>query len=280
MKFTSFLRDGAVHTGIITEQGIADLYTAGLHCDLRKIISCGEKSLSKIPQFAAKAEILPYASVHFAPIVQPEKIVCVGLNYRAHAIETDAAIPKTPVIFSKFNNALAAAGDDIVLPPWLEKYDYEAELVIVVGREAWHVPETQAQDYIFGYTCGNDVSARDAQYASAQWLIGKSLPGFAPCGPVLVTADAFDPMQHHAITCHRNGELVQSGTTDDLIFNCREILSYVSNFIRLAPGDLIFTGTPSGVQLGKRPEEANWLKPGEEIRVTIDGIGELINHTA
>ena len=280
MKFTSFYRGSELHTGVITDAGVADLYTAGLHCDLRKIIACGDKALGKIPGFIAKSEILAYNSLHFAPVVQPEKIVCVGLNYRAHAAETGAEIPRTPVIFSKFNNALSACGDDVVLPPWLKEYDYEAELVIVVGREAWHVAQEDAQDYIFGYTCGNDVSARDAQHASAQWLIGKSLPGFAPCGPVLVTADSFDPMQPHAITCHRNGKLVQSGKTYDLIFNCRQILSYVSNFIRLAPGDLIFTGTPSGVQLGKRPEEADWLKPGEELRVAIEGIGELTNHTA
>ena len=152
MKFTSFYREGALHTGLITENGVADLHTAGLCCDMRKIISCGDKAISKIPGFAAKAELLPYDSLHFAPAVQPEKIVCVGLNYRAHAAETGAAIPKTPVIFSKFNNALGACGDGIPLPPWLKEYDYEAELVIVIGREAWHVAEDDAQDYIFGYT--------------------------------------------------------------------------------------------------------------------------------
>lgn len=277
MKFTSFYREGKIHTGVVLGSEVADLYTAGMHCSISKLISCGKKAIEKLPGLIEKAERLPFDSLDFAPATQPEKIVCVGLNYRAHAAETGAAIPKTPVIFSKFNDALAANEDNVVLPSWLKKYDYEAELVIVIGRDTWRVNEDEAGDHIFGYTTGNDISARDAQNASQQWLIGKSLPGFAPCGPVIVTADSFDPEQPHKISCFRNGVQVQSGTTDDLIFNCRKIVSYVSNFIHLNPGDLIFTGTPSGVQLGKSEDEADWVKPGEEIRIEIEGIGTLTN---
>ena len=280
MKFVSFYENGRLHTGVVASGGVSDLYTVGLEGGLKQIIE-SQEIRDALPELEYNAALLPFSAIeHFAPAVQAEKIVCVGLNYRAHAAETGAALPKTPVIFSKFTNALAACGDRVVLPPWLEKYDYEAELVIVIGKEAWHVPVEEANDYIFGYTTGNDVSARDAQNASAQWLIGKSLPGFAPCGPIVVTADEFDPEKPHRITCRRNGKLVQDGTTDDLIFSCREIVSYVSNYIRLSPGDLIFTGTPSGVVLGKPEAEADWVKPGEEIRIAIEGIGELWNTMA
>lgn len=279
MKFVSFWESGVTRLGLVTHAGVADLYAAGFYGDLKDYMASAEVQQA-LPEIEMNAPLLPYSALKFTPPVQPDKIVCVGLNYRAHAAETGAALPPTPVIFSKFNNALAADGDAVVLPPWLKKYDYEAELVIVIGKEAWHVPVEDAQDHIFGYTTGNDVSARDAQNASAQWLIGKTLPGFAPCGPIVVTADEFDPEKPHRITCRRNGILVQDGTTDDLIFSCREIVSYVSDFIRLSPGDLIFTGTPSGVVLGKPENEANWLRPGEQITVAIEGIGELHNTTA
>jgi 2-keto-4-pentenoate hydratase/2-oxohepta-3-ene-1,7-dioic acid hydratase in catechol pathway len=210
-------------------------------------------------------------------ICQPTKIICVGLNYFGHAKETGAEVPKEPVIFGKFNDTLMPHMADIELPPQHRCYDYEAELVIVIGREAWNIKCEEAHDYIYGYTCGNDLSARDCQFRSSQWLIGKSLPGSAPAGPVIVPASMFKPEDGHRITCRVNGAITQDGNTADMIFTCDEIVSYCSQFFRLQPWDLIFTGTPAGVILGKPKEERVWLKKGDTVEVTIDGIGTLTN---
>lgn len=284
MKFTSFYRDSALHTGVIVDGRVADLATAGLSADLKTLISGYPENAEQIVSTASKAEILDYNTLDFAPATQANKVVCVGLNYHAHRAETGSLqaadapqVPTIPIIFSKFSDALTGSGKAVTLPPWVNKVDYEAELVVLIGRDAWHVSEEDAGDYIFGYTTGNDFSAREAQKATSQWLVGKSLPGFAPCGPVVVTADEFDPTQPHAVICRRNGEVVQNGSTEDLIFSCKKIVSYVSDYIPLAPGDLIFTGTPSGVVLGKPEEEAVWLAPGEVIEVEIEGIGTLTN---
>ncbi len=211
-------------------------------------------------------------------LCEPTKILCVGLNYKSHAEETGGEAPKEPVIFSKFNDALAEDGDKIVLPPWHRCYDYEAELVAVMGRRLYHAEsEDEARDAIGGYTCGNDLSARDCQFRSNQWLIGKSFPGFAPIGPWIVPAEQFDPSQPHRITCELNGVTVQDDDVTGMIFSCGQIVHYISQFIQLEPGDLIFTGTPAGVILGHPKGQRVWLKPGDEVAVTIEGIGTLRN---
>ena len=213
----------------------------------------------------------------FADLVVPNKLLCVGLNYRAHAegVKDTFKTAEVPILFSKFPNALAPCGAEIELPAWETSYDYEAELVIVMGKTAWNVDEAEAKSCIFGYTCGNDLSLRDAQKRTSQWLIGKSLPGFGPCGPFIVTADEYDPESGKKIRCYVNGKLCQDGTTADMIHSCAEIIAYASKFIRLEPGDLIFTGTPSGVAL--ESEEKRWLKPGDVVDVEIEGIGTLTN---
>jgi 2-keto-4-pentenoate hydratase/2-oxohepta-3-ene-1,7-dioic acid hydratase in catechol pathway len=160
------------------------------------------------------------------------------------------------------------------LSPNAHNYDYEAELVIVMGKGGMDIPKEKAAEYIFGYTCGNDVSARDAQNKSAQWLIGKSFPGFAPAGPWVVTADELDPC-NLAISCRRGGEVVQDSNTSHMIFDVYTIVSYASRYIGLEPGDLIFTGTPNGVIVGMEPGRQNWLKAGDEITVSIEKIGDL-----
>ena len=210
-------------------------------------------------------------------LVTPSKILCVGLNYRSHAEETGGEVPKEPVIFSKFNDALAEDGQDVLLPAWHRCYDYEAELVVVMGKPAWHASPAEAAAAIGGYTCGNDLSARDCQFRSGQWLIGKSFPGFAPVGPRIVPADEFDPALPHRITCAVNGVTVQDDDVTGMIFSCSEIVSYIRGFTPLAPGDLIFTGTPSGVILGKPKGTRVWLKQGDVVSVTIEGIGTLTN---
>lgn len=204
------------------------------------------------------------------------KVVCIGLNYRSHAEKAGFAIPEQPTVFSKFSDALAYDGDDIELPPWEISYDYEAELVIVIGKTAWNVSEEEAPSFICGYTCGNDLSCRASQMRSGQWLIGKTMPGFAPLGPVIVTSDSFDAFGSHAIRSYVNGELRQDGDISDMIFDCAQVVSYVSKYVRLEPGDVIFTGTPSGVALEKKDDE-HWLKPGDLVEIEIEGIGTLRN---
>ena len=213
----------------------------------------------------------------FANVVTPNKLLCVGLNYRAHAegVKEDFKAATDPILFSKFPNALVPCGADVELPPWENSYDYEAELVIVIGKTAWNIDEVQARDCIFGYTCGNDLSLRAAQKKSSQWLIGKSLPGFGPCGPYIITADEYNPDEGKFVRSYVNGELRQNGLTSDMIHSCAEIVAYASKYIRLEPGDLIFTGTPSGVSL--ESDTPVWLKPGDLVEVEIEGIGKLIN---
>jgi len=212
------------------------------------------------------------------PIQSPRKIVCIGLNYRDHAIEGGKAIPTEPVLFSKFPTALVGPGDDIVLPRVAHKVDYEAELVIVIGKIAKHVPnDERAFDFVGGYTCGHDVSARDWQFRGEekQWTIGKTFDTFAPVGPWIVTPDEnFDP--HNArIQLRLNGETMQNSSTIEFIFGVPAMLSFLTQVFTLEPGDLIFTGTPPGVGISRKPPVL--LKAGDVTEVEIDGIGVLKN---
>ncbi len=276
MKLCNFQTRVGPHLAAKTDQGIVDLNIAGYRGDMDDVIHGGDAEMAKV------VGAFPHAPVVLSPLqpdrlCYPQKILCVGLNYRSHAEETNESAPTQPILFSKFTNALSACNMDVPLPKVLNHYDYEAELVIVMGKTCYQVSEEEALDYVFGYTCGNDLSARDGQFISGQWLIGKTLPGFAPAGPFIVTPDEFNPNEPHRITCRRNGTLVQDSNTQNMIFSCAKIISYASQFIRLVPGDLIFTGTPEGVILGKPESERDWLKPGETLEVTIEGIGTLTN---
>lgn len=277
MKLLSFIHDGHTHTGALTDRGVVDLTALGFPENMNEIISGGEEMKKRVTDAAADESLpaLEMASLEFADVTTPRKIICVGLNYKKHAEETGGSAPEHIVFFSKFNDALTAAGKSVTLPAWQRCYDYEAELVIIIGKPAWNVTRESAPDYIFGYTCGNDLSARDSQFLSSQWLAGKSFPGFAPAGPLIVTADSFNPDVANGIYCDVNGMRMQSGDTSDMIFSCAEIVSAASRFFRLDVGDLIFTGTPPGVILGREKDKRVWLKPGDVVRVTIDGIGTL-----
>ena len=274
MKLCNISVNGETHLAIETERGMIDATAAGLMMNMDEVIrSAGSEELNRI----ALDESLPLVDepVYANVVNRPGKLVCVGLNYRAHAAGVNMKLPDYPILFSKFDNALVPAGTDVALPPWESSYDYEAELVIVMGKTAWNVSEDEAKDYIFGYTCGNDFSLRDAQMRSGQWLIGKTMPGFGPCGPCIVTADSFDPEAGKNIRSYVNGVLRQNGSTTEMIFSCAQIVSYASKYIRLEPGDLIFTGTPSGVALEEK--EKVWLKPGDVVDVYIEDIGTLTN---
>ena len=279
MKLCNFMMDGSARTGMKTENGILDLTELGFPAEMNEIICGGDAMLEKIRAAAENAAgpLLSECDIEFLPVSNPKKIVCEGLNFKNHAEETGGAAPEHPIFFSKFYDALSAHNKETVLPSWHEKYDYEAELVLVVGKYAYNLssPE-EARKHIFGYTCGNDVSARDCQFLSSQWLSGKSFPGFAPTGPYIVTSDEFDPEKPHNILCEVNGVTVQNGVTTDMIFPCAETLYAASKFFPLDAGDLIFTGTPEGVILGLEKGKRVWLKSGDILKVSIDGIGTLV----
>eukprot|EP01118_Nematostelium_gracile_P019796 TRINITY_DN9329_c0_g1_i1.p1 TRINITY_DN9329_c0_g1~~TRINITY_DN9329_c0_g1_i1.p1 ORF type:complete len:287 (-),score=84.61 TRINITY_DN9329_c0_g1_i1:8-742(-) len=209
-----------------------------------------------------------------APIYDPEKILCVGLNYRDHAIESKMAIPTEPVIFSKFNNTIVGPGDNIIKPEETNELDFEAELVVVIGKEGSKIKKEKAFDFIAGYTVGHDVSARDWQLKkSSQWLLGKTFDTFAPIGPAIVTS--VPNPQKLDISCSLNGKTVQHSNTDQMIFPIDELIAYISRVVTLKPGDLIFTGTPPGVGFGRNPPI--FMKPGDNVVVSIENLGSLEN---
>jgi 2-keto-4-pentenoate hydratase/2-oxohepta-3-ene-1,7-dioic acid hydratase in catechol pathway len=226
----------------------------------------------------SSGEVLAGESVRLLPpIPDPEKVICIGLNYADHAAETGAKVGEEPVVFCKFPTAIRGPGEPIELPPASSEVDYEAELVVVIGREAKNVSRERALDYVAGYTCGHDVSARDWQKhkPGGQWLLGKSFDSFAPIGPHLVTADEVPDPHNLAIQMRLNGKVMQDSTTAQLIFRIDHLVSYLSRVCTLKAGDLIFTGTPPGVGMARKPPV--FLQPGDIAEVVIEGIGVLSN---
>lgn len=268
MKLCRFLgSDGHVHYGRADGDHVLPLVGIdGRHAfDLDALASAKTGDAIAMP-----ACLLP-------PIASPEKVICIGLNYRDHAIETGSPIPTEPVVFSKFNTAIVGHGDAIVLPSVASEVDYEAELVVVIGKTAKHVAAADAMEHVLGYTCGHDVSARDWQKGrpGGQWLLGKSFDTFAPIGPCIVTADEMTNPSDVRVRMILNGETVQDSTTAQLIFDIPTLISHLSTVMTLKAGDLIFTGTPPGVGAARKPPV--FLKPGDVCEVVIDGIGVLMN---
>lgn len=210
-----------------------------------------------------------------APVPRPGKLICIGLNYRDHAAESNMPIPKSPVVFSKFSTGVVAPGEPVVLPVSSTQVDYEAELAIVIGRRAKSVRADRALDYVLGYTCFNDVSARDFQFADGQWQRGKSCDTFAPMGPTIVTTDSVPDPHRLSIKLVLNGKTMQDSNTDQLIFGVPELIEFLSETITLEPGDVIATGTPPGVGFARKPPV--FLQPGDEMVVEIEAIGSLNN---
>jgi len=211
------------------------------------------------------------------PVPPPEKVICIGLNYLDHAIETGAEPPSEPVVFGKFNTAIVGHGDAIRLPRVAHQVDYEAELVVVIGTGGREIPKASAMDHVFGYTCGHDVSARDWQKGrpGGQWLVGKSFDTFAPLGPCLVTAGELDDPGRLRVRMHVNDETLQDSSTAQFIFDIPTLIRHLSTLFTLTPGDLIFTGTPPGVGAARKPPR--FLKAGDVCSVEIEGIGTLTN---
>jgi 2-keto-4-pentenoate hydratase/2-oxohepta-3-ene-1,7-dioic acid hydratase in catechol pathway len=289
LVLTTLRRQGGYGLGVRTERGILDVALAegSLRENAPTTIDAllkGEGDAGAIKRLIDKVNASPSPERYFVAIdkaafgpcvINPQKIVCIGLNYRKHAAETGNPVPKQPILFNKFNTALNHHGGTInVTEEDAQKFDYEAELVIVIGREARNVSEQDAPNYIFGYCTGNDFTARDLQSRSSQWMLGKSLDGAAPLGPWLVTADLADG-DNLKIECRVNGEVRQSSNTSDMVFNCKQLVSYISKYMTLKPGDIIFTGTPEGVISGYPKDKQVWLKAGDKITTSIEKLGEL-----
>ncbi|WNR42667.1 fumarylacetoacetate hydrolase family protein [Paenibacillus roseipurpureus] len=282
--------------GVKLENAVLDITKAlsvypeeGIPTDVMAVIGHAESAIPQIERYVERvleaskgdqtAYLLEESQVKYGPCVtRPGKMICVGLNYRKHAEETNAPIPAYPILFNKFNNTLAAQGDDIPLPTRVtSQVDYEAELVIVIGKQAKYVSKEAALDHVFGYCNVNDLSARDLQMRTHQWLLGKSCDKFSPLGPYLVTADEVGDPNQLTISCTVNGETRQLSNTSDMIFHCNEIVSYISQHMTLYPGDIILTGTPEGVVLGKPVDERVYLKDGDVVTIEIEKLGALTN---
>ncbi len=209
------------------------------------------------------------------PLPNPPRVFAIGLNYRDHAFETNKPIPTTPIVFLKLPTAIISPGDSIVLPKNSSEPDYEAELAFVIGKGGFRIPASDWRQHVYGYTIVNDVSARDVQRASTQWNLSKSFPTFCPMGPVIVTADEIPDPHSLSISLSIDGEVLQSSNTRELIFKIPALIEYISSITPLLPGDIVSTGTPSGVGAGRTPQR--WLKPGETVTITVEGIGSLTN---
>ncbi|MBA2693425.1 MAG: fumarylacetoacetate hydrolase family protein [Rubrobacter sp.] len=271
MKFVTYsIGGGELGTGYLENGGVTPLGSAG--ADMIEYIRHG-RSAERRPG----GETVPLGEVRLhAPIQNPQKVIGIGLNYEDHAAETGADIPEKPIVFAKYANTIASPGDDIVIPPITSQADYEAELAVVIGREAKNVSEADALDYVFGYMNANDVSSRDLQFSEGgQWTRSKSIDTFCPIGPHIATADEVPDPQNLRVRCILNGEVMQDGNTSKMIFSVAELIAFLSSAMTLVPGDIIVTGTPPGVGAARDPQV--WLKDGDEVTIEIEGLGSLTN---
>lgn len=283
MKLASIQTPHGARAALAVADGYIDLHATdpGLPACMKALLAASPAVRKIAAETANNPKAVKYAANAvklLPPVPNPNKILCIGLNYRDHAIEGNRPIPPEPVLFAKFSNTLVAHGDAIVIPKVAEKVDYEAELVIVIGKRGRHIPNTkEAFDYVGGYTCGHDVSGRDWQFRGEekQWVIGKSFDTFAPTGPVLVTADEIPDPHKLQVQLRLNGTTLQNSNTKEFIFGVPHLLWYLSQCITLEPGDLIFTGTPPGVGIARKPPIL--LKAGDVCEVEIEGIGTLKN---
>jgi len=280
MRFVTFCVPGApAQVGVITpEQRVYSLQAAGFE-DMLSVIRGGWSARAAIDAYLRganpSASIALESAVLLAPILRPGKLICVGLNYRDHAEESKMEIPTTPTIFSKFSSSITGPGAPIILPRNSQKPDYEAEFAVVIGQGGRHIPSEYWKRHVYGYMCLNDVSARDFQMATSQWLMGKTFDTFAPTGPWLTTADEIEDPHNLEIQLTINGEVLQHSNTRHLIFGIPQLIEYLSSVFTLEPGDIISTGTPAGVGFARKPPR--WLQPGDEVEVTVAGLGSLKN---
>jgi acylpyruvate hydrolase len=310
MRLVTYEHEGQARTGALLGESVVDLnraYQAALRhlgnanelavADLRlpinmvSLLNGGEASLSAASRavtfvqerLAAEdktlgAQGILYAAEHITllpPVLRPGKVVCLGLNYRGHAAESRMAVPEYPVLFHKVAGSLVGHGQPVVIPRISSKIDYEAELAVIIGKRGKYIAEDNALSYIAGYTVANDVSARDLQTRTGQWTSGKMLDTFGPLGPALVTRDEVPNPNNLAIKTILNGQVMQNGNTSDMIFHVPFIVHYISQIVTLEPGDVIMTGTPSGVGQSREPQV--FMKPGDSVTIEIEHLGVLTN---
>lgn len=285
MKLLYFKKNSETCLGIVTEKGVLDVaaylektgqtissYLRPTNADAVKLEDIVKNDIPA--EYLFEETSLTIASCTPAP----SKIICIGLNYRRHAAESGMAVPTIPVVFTKYNNTLIDFGEDVVLGKVGEQFDYEVELGVVIGEKCKDVSKADALNYVLGYCVANDMSCRDLQFRTSQWLMGKSLDTFLPLGKYIVTAGEIGDPQNLELSCYMNGERRQFSNTADMIFSVAEIIEDLSKHMTLEPGDLILTGTPEGVIMGM--PEKNWLKPGDTVTVQIEKIGSTTNSMA
>lgn len=273
MKLASYSYKNANHYGVVQEGRV---YRLGSRiAEFLELRGTMLRLLPHAPNFAALPSVPLEEVALLPPVPEPEKIICIGLNYRDHARESGVDIPNYPVFFAKYRNALAGPYDPILLPRVSTRVDYEAELAVVIGRRGRHILEKDAMDYVAGYMALNDVSARDYQFRGPQWLPGKTFDTFAPCGPYLVTSDEVSDPHVLGVRLRLNGELMQNSSTRELIFSIPQLISYISDIVTFAPGDIISTGTPPGVGFARKPPV--YLKPGDVVEVEVEQVGMIRN---
>lgn len=292
MKLVTFVKEDKQFLGVKIEKGIIDITSAlsvhpkqNIPTEIMEVIEGGEQALSSLEDYISSLEVdsesvylLNEKEIVWGPCVtRPNKIICIGLNYRQHADEIGIAYPETPILFNKFNNTLTGHLCDIAVPKVTKQLDYEVELGIVIGKSAKYISKDEALDHVFGYCTVNDISARDLQMRTQQWLLGKSCDDFSPMGPYLVTADEVGDPNNLKLTTTVNGEERQNSNTSDMIFHCDEIISYISQHMTLSPGDVILSGTPQGVVLGLPEEKRVFLQPGDQVIVEVEKLGALSN---
>jgi 2-keto-4-pentenoate hydratase/2-oxohepta-3-ene-1,7-dioic acid hydratase in catechol pathway len=280
MKLVSFsVAGGPVRSGSLIEEAglVVDLSAAGFP-DAAAVIAAG---FDAIPQPGESAKNGGYTTHRLsdvrlhAPLANPPRVFAIGLNYRDHAIETKAVLPKFPIVFFKMTTAIVGPGENIVLPENSTQPDYEAEFAFVIGKGGYRIPASAWREHVYGFTIVNDVSARDIQLSTSQWSLGKSFPTFCPMGPAIVTTGEIADPHALAIKLSIGGEILQQSNTRELIFKIPDLVEYISSITPLLPGDVISTGTPGGVGMGRAPQR--WLKPGDVITVEVEKLGKLTN---
>jgi 2-keto-4-pentenoate hydratase/2-oxohepta-3-ene-1,7-dioic acid hydratase in catechol pathway len=274
MRLVSFsTSDGKVRPGSLNEETgmVIDLTAAG-YADTAAVITAGFTSVAKTAAYPSHR--LNDVKLH-APIASPPRVFAIGLNYRDHAIESKMALPKFPVVFFKMSTAIIGIGENIVLPKNSAQPDYEAEFAFVIGKGGYRIPASAWREHVYGYTIVNDVSARDVQQSTSQWSLAKSFPTFCPMGPAIVSKDEIADPHELGVSLSIGGEVLQKSNTRELIFKVPDLVEYISSITPLLPGDVISTGTPGGVGMGRNPQR--WLKAGEQVTVTVEGLGSLSN---
>lgn len=291
MKLLTFEEDGQLKAGVKTDHGVlhvektAALFNAEVPKEIEEMIKDNVRLIPLLESLIKKAVeenkeelFLEENDLIYGPAVpSPGKIICVGLNYKKHAEESNMPLPDYPILFNKYNNTIAATNEVITLPFNSKENDYEAELAIVIGKQTKNVTKDEALDYVFGYCNSNDLSSRDLQFRTHQWLLGKSCDGFCPIGPYLVTSNEVGNPNQLTIKATVNEEVRQNSNTSDMIFKCDEIVSYISEHMTLNPGDIILTGTPEGVAFGYPEDQRVYLKDGDQVTIEIEKLGKLTN---